>query len=321
MIKDDGDGEFQEQRKKKKKKNKDRAKAVLQEILNDPILTTTSNNTNNVDENPVNLQEDEEELRRLENIDNVLIPFTIPNQTNEKEYQQINIEQLEYMQHLLNNRTAFLSDDEVKNLKELWSTSINKDQRQALYRYWLWKYVQLLTDEWFHLNEQYDENHKSMQELWFANDQIYMDKAFIIAMTTHCASRYQKVLKQIAPRICIVEEAAEVFESQIVTAIGERIDHLILIGDHVQLRPSPNVYTLAKHFNLDVSLFERLIKNKMPAVQLCVQHRSMPFSEKNCFSRGALCSMEINGNHLYLTTKIYISETMICMKMKLSQDV
>ena len=33
---------------------------------------------------------------------------------------------------------------------------------------------------------------------------------FRIAMTTHCASRYQKVLKQISPRICIVEEAAEV---------------------------------------------------------------------------------------------------------------
>ncbi len=36
------------------------------------------------------------------------------------------------------------------------------------------------------------------------------DIYFRIAMTTHCASRYQKVLKQIAPRICIVEEAAEV---------------------------------------------------------------------------------------------------------------
>jgi len=117
---------------------------------------------------------------------------------------------------------------------------------------------------------------------------------FRIAMTTHCASRYQKVLKQIAPRICIVEEAAEVnknqsnenyhfrffvekvFESHIVTAIGERIEHLILIGDHIQLRPSPNVYTLAKKFNLDVSLFERLIKNEMPSIQLCVQHRSIP---------------------------------------------
>jgi superfamily I DNA and/or RNA helicase len=51
---------------------------------------------------------------------------------------------------------------------------------------------------------------------------------------------------------------------------------LILIGDHIQLRPSPNVYTLAKKFNLDVSLFERLIKNEMPSVQLCVQHRSIP---------------------------------------------
>lgn len=111
-------------------------------------------------------------------------------------------------------------------------------------------------------------------------------------MTTHCASRYQKVLKDIGPKICIVEEAAEVrrafegnifhllfrkvFESHIVTAIGHRVEHLILIGDHVQLRPSPNVYTLAKNFNLDVSLFERLIKNEMPSVQLCVQHRSIP---------------------------------------------
>lgn len=41
--------------------------------------------------------------------------------------------------------------------------------------------------------------------LWYLFE-IY----FRIAMTTHCASRYQKVLKQIAPRICIVEEAAEV---------------------------------------------------------------------------------------------------------------
>lgn len=68
----------------------------------------------------------------------------------------------------------------------------------------------------------------------------------------------------------------KVFESHIVTAIGDRAEHLILIGDHVQLRPSPNVYTLAKTFNLDVSLFERLINNDMPSVQLCVQHRSIP---------------------------------------------
>jgi hypothetical protein len=111
--------------------------------LNDPIVPT-SNEANVNDENPMNLEEDEEELRRLENIDNSYIPFTIPNQTNEKE-KSIDTEQLEYMQRLLNNRTSLLSDDMVKNFTDLWSKAIDKEQRQALYRYWLGKYVQLLT--------------------------------------------------------------------------------------------------------------------------------------------------------------------------------
>jgi hypothetical protein len=168
----------------------------------------TSNDTNTKDDNQVNLEDDEEELRRLENIENSYIPFTISNQNNEKEKEEINIEQLKYMQRLLNNKTTFLSDDVAKNFKDLWSKSIDKEQRQALYRYWLWKYVQLLIgithdflrkysfvfscleeiflsnfffliDEWFRLNEQYDETHQSMQELWLANDRLYMEKAFM----------------------------------------------------------------------------------------------------------------------------------------------
>jgi hypothetical protein len=34
-------------------------------------------------------------------------------------------------------------------------------------------------DGWFRLNEQYDENYQSMQELWLVNDSIYMEKAFV----------------------------------------------------------------------------------------------------------------------------------------------
>lgn len=46
-------------------------------------------------------------------------------------------------------------------------------------------------------------------------------------MTTHCAARYQEVLKALAPRICIVEEAAEVEQTRAIATlsrlIGERI--------------------------------------------------------------------------------------------------
>lgn len=95
-------------------------------------------------------------------------------------------------------------------------------------------------------------------------------------MTTTGSSRYHTILKDIGPRIVIVEEAAEVFESHIVAALSKSCEHLILIGDHVQLRPNPTVYMLAQKYHLDVSLFERLINNNTKKVMLTCQHRMRP---------------------------------------------
>ena len=49
-----------------------------------------------------------------------------------------------------------------------------------------------------------------------------------------------------------------------------------MIGDHQQLRPKPNDYHLATKYNLEVSLFECLIKNDFPYATLEVQHRMRP---------------------------------------------
>jgi hypothetical protein len=115
-----------------------------------------------------------------------------------------------------------------------------------------------------------------LRELRLQEDRAIMKDALIIAMTTTGSSRYHNVLKDIGPRIVIVEEAAEVFEAHIVSALSKNCEHLILIGDHVQLRPSPSVYKLAKTFKLDVSLFERLINNKITSIMLNTQHRMRP---------------------------------------------
>ena len=90
------------------------------------------------------------------------------------------------------------------------------------------------------------------------------------------AAKYSKILEELQPRITIVEEAAEVLESHIVTSLTPACQHLILIGDHQQLRPNPTVYELAKDYNLDVSLFERMVKNGMPYERLRQQHRMRP---------------------------------------------
>lgn len=79
-------------------------------------------------------------------------------------------------------------------------------------------------------------------------------------------------------KIVIVEEAAAIFEAHIITALSTKCEHLILIGDHVQLRPNPSVYRLATTYQIDVSLFERLVKNNFPNVRLNIQVWMM----KNC---------------------------------------
>lgn len=100
--------------------------------------------------------------------------------------------------------------------------------------------------------------------------------AAIVGMTIADSAKYRAVLQVIRPQIVIVEEAAEICVAHIVTALTQHCDHLILIGDHQQLEPNPNVYKLANRFNLDENLFERLLRNGIPYEILKVQHRMRP---------------------------------------------
>ncbi|CAG0921345.1 unnamed protein product [Notodromas monacha] len=98
----------------------------------------------------------------------------------------------------------------------------------------------------------------------------------VIGMTTTAASRDISKLSRLNLKIVVVEEAAEVFESSIITSLTRSCEHLVLIGDHKQLRPKADVVKLAQEHRMDVSLFERLVKNKFPFVQLEMQHRMRP---------------------------------------------
>lgn len=74
----------------------------------------------------------------------------------------------------------------------------------------------------------------------------------------------------------MVEEAAEILESHIIAALTTHTQHLILIGDHEQLRPSTSVYKIAKEYKMDISLFERMVNNGINSTRLNIQHRMRP---------------------------------------------
>lgn len=108
-------------------------------------------------------------------------------------------------------------------------------------------------------------------------DRVILQEAKVIAMTTTGLSKYRGLVSSLNPRVVLIEEAAEAIEGPIVAACFESLQHLILVGDHKQLKGHCAVHDLEGHpFYLDVSMFERLINNRMPFVMLPEQRRMAP---------------------------------------------
>ncbi|KAK8177442.1 P-loop containing nucleoside triphosphate hydrolase protein [Phyllosticta citrichinensis] len=102
----------------------------------------------------------------------------------------------------------------------------------------------------------------------------------IIACTTTGAAMYTELLQNASPDIILVEEAGEILESHVLTAMTPATKHLILIGDHKQLRPKVSNFALTVErgdgYDLNRSLFERLILAGFPHTTLTSQHRMHP---------------------------------------------
>ncbi|KAE8575514.1 hypothetical protein XENTR_v10003856 [Xenopus tropicalis] len=167
-----------------------------------------------------------------------------------------------------------MTAEEADQVTDIWHLNIRS--RWRLYRFWLHCYQLGIRQKILSHEEKYQEHADRLAELRVQEDLVILKHAQVIGMTTTGAAKYRKILQEVKPRIVIVEEAAEVLEAHIITTLSSACQHLILIGDHQQLRPSANVYDLAKNFNLEVSLFERLIRSNLPFVRLNYQHRMRP---------------------------------------------
>ena len=167
-----------------------------------------------------------------------------------------------------------MSERAAQNIRDI--TRLKSTQKWSLYLYWVNQYLQKCKEKVACHVETYAAACEEYQKARTEFDYAVMHKTHVVGMTTTGASKYHGILQKLQPKIIIVEEAAEVLESHIVTTLTSSTQQIIMIGDHQQLRPKPNDYQLATNCNLEVSLFERLIKNKLPFATLEVQHRMRP---------------------------------------------
>lgn len=99
----------------------------------------------------------------------------------------------------------------------------------------------------------------------------------VIGMTTTGFSKYRGLVIKLAPKIVLIEEAGESLEAPVIATCIESLEQLILVGDHKQLRPHCHVSELeGPPWNMNVSLFERLVMNDMDFSLLQRQRRMIP---------------------------------------------
>ena len=153
---------------------------------------------------------------------------------------------------------------------------LSKFDRWRLYDYWKGQYVDKLCNQLRVRFEEYLTQCEGYKRAMQEEDFNVLEKVDLIGMTTTGAAKYQHIIQRVKPKIVVVEEAAEVMECHIVSCLTAATQQLILIGDHKQLRPNPNEYYLAQKYNLDISLFERLIRVGIPHATLQIQHRMRP---------------------------------------------
>ena len=159
--------------------------------------------------------------------------------------------------------------------------SMPQDERLEMMRGWRLELVGTEIDSLNRLVNDFNALRQERMVIQQEQDLDILHNARIIGATTTGAAQVKELLSLKEPGVVIIEEAGEVLEAHVLSTLqAGSTKHLVLIGDHQQLRPKVESYQLATvskgGYNLDCSLFERLVLSNLPSVKLDVQHRMRP---------------------------------------------
>ncbi|KAF8469115.1 P-loop containing nucleoside triphosphate hydrolase protein [Kalaharituber pfeilii] len=149
--------------------------------------------------------------------------------------------------------------------------------RAAVYKVWEKLAIKQVLVQFREANVKYGKLVKEHRIARLERDAYILGKAKVVGMTNTGLAKYRSLVASLCPKIVMIEEAAESLEGPIITGCFPTVQHLILVGDHQQLRPHCNDRELARDpYNLGVSMFERLVDNGIGYDRLKVQWRMRP---------------------------------------------
>ncbi|KAH0538544.1 hypothetical protein FGG08_004877 [Glutinoglossum americanum] len=160
-------------------------------------------------------------------------------------------------------------------------------ERGNLYDHWIAEIKDELLEKLVTASRDYADTKKELNKCRNETNLRCLRQAHIIGVTTTGLARNLDMLRRLPSKVLLCEEAGEVMEAHILTALLPSIEHCILIGDHEQLRPQIQNFDLScenprgRQYSLNISLFERLIRPfqsgfQVPFSTLEIQRRMHP---------------------------------------------
>lgn len=166
----------------------------------------------------------------------------------------------------------------LETSKQVWEMPV--PTRRGFIAEWRHNILKGQVSRFCEISQKYNDYQSRLDRMFKRKDSQIIGTKRIIGCTTTAAAKYKPELQAASRDVLLVEEAGEILESHILTALGPETEQMILIGDHKQLRPKVNNYRLSvekgEGYDLNRSLFERLIIRGYPHQTLMQQHRMRP---------------------------------------------
>jgi len=119
----------------------------------------------------------------------------------------------------------------------LWKANLNvfdlsMVDRETLLSYWAGHRIDCLVKDVCDLKQEYDESRQTSTDIYDEFDRRALETAEVIGVTTTGLAKRISVLRHVSVKVVICEEAGEVLEAHMLSALIPSAQHLIQIGDH-----------------------------------------------------------------------------------------
>jgi hypothetical protein len=118
----------------------------------------------------------------------------------------------------------------IANAAEIWE--MTPTLRQNRLTQWKQDILKAQVADIYTVAKLYNDCQSQLERKFTERDSAILASKRIIGCTTTAAAKYSDDIRGASPGIVLVEEAGEILESHVLTAMGIKTTQLILIGDH-----------------------------------------------------------------------------------------